>query len=60
MIGNRQINFLVDNVFVEKALMDSLDPHKIKRIEVIYPLDAVETYGQDKINGIVKIELKSN
>ncbi|MEQ8473109.1 MAG: hypothetical protein RIC35_18080 [Marinoscillum sp.] len=53
-----ELNLIVNGETKETSYMQKLNPHEIKSIKVLRPLDAVIEFGVEMINGIIIIETK--
>lgn len=53
-----EIKYIVDGEQKGPEYLETIDPHQIKSIKLLYPLEAVMEYGIEMINGIVIIKMK--
>ncbi|WP_438945171.1 N-acetylmuramoyl-L-alanine amidase [Sediminibacterium sp.] len=51
--------FMLDGKIVDKDEFNNIDPNSIKSIEVVKPNKALEAFGEDGRNGVIKVTLRS-
>lgn len=52
--------YLIDGKIVDKSDFNTIDPKSIQSIEVLKANKALEAFGQDGKNGVIKVTLKSS
>lgn len=50
---------MLDGKIVDKDEFNNIDPNSIKSIEVVKPNKALEAFGEDGRNGVIKVTLRS-
>ncbi|OZA64528.1 MAG: hypothetical protein B7X68_06940, partial [Sphingobacteriia bacterium 39-36-14] len=52
--------YLLDGKIVDKSVFNSINPNSIKSVEVLKANKALEAFGNDGKNGVIKVVLKSS
>ncbi|MDO8995978.1 MAG: N-acetylmuramoyl-L-alanine amidase [Sediminibacterium sp.] len=52
--------YLINGKIVDKSDFNNIDPRSIQSIEVLKANKALETFGQDGKNGVIKVTMKSS